>query len=115
MIIRTATCACRNLRVTCADSSLDCEQEIAGIENALTGHIRMQDASSRIDKAHPRTDAIERVGERRGFDGLEIDMPADKHCPANVQHDKAHALAYFIVDHAIAFVAKYSEQCRAAY
>ena len=57
----------------------------------------MQNASTRIDKAHPGAKAIERVGEVRGIRSLEIDKSTDQRRLADMRNDEAHAPPRFIV------------------
>jgi len=82
-------------------------QEVAGAENDVTGGIGVNDASTRIDKAHSRAEAVEYISEARSIRGPEIDKSADQHRPADVRNDKAHAPARFVVDNTIALVAKH--------
>jgi hypothetical protein len=70
----------------------------------------VDDASSRIDNAHPRAEAIERLGEARGIRLPEIDKSADEHRAADMRNDEAHAPARFIVDKTVGFAAKHPEQ-----
>jgi predicted sulfurtransferase len=53
-----------DLLVTCDEPTVNGRQEITCTDNGLTGGIGMDDASGRIDKEHPRVEAVQRVGER---------------------------------------------------
>lgn len=95
-----------DLRIAGNDVSACRRQKITCVENGLAGNIRMNDASVRVDKAHAGAQTVKRVGESRCLGGLEIDNPGDQHRAPDMRNDEPQAPASFVVDHAIAFVAK---------
>jgi hypothetical protein len=65
---------------------------------------------TRVHEEHARADTVERVGECRRFDCLEIDHAADKHGAANMRGDEAHAPARVEVGDAVAGVTENAKQ-----
>ena len=66
------------LRIAGGEPAAGCAQEIAGGEHDVAGRVGVNDAPVRIDQEHAGAETVERVGEGRGFGGLEVDQPADQ-------------------------------------
>src|SRR6266478_4427699 len=97
------------LSVAGNDISVRFPQKITGVEKGPTGNVRMNDASLRVEKAHPGAQTIQRVRESCSLRSFEIDKPADQQRAPDMRNDKPHAPARVIVGQAIAFVTKNSK------
>src|ERR1700682_2140740 len=95
-----------DLRIAGHKASADVMQDVARIENGLPGGIGVNETSTRIDETQAGVKPIERIGECRGLRNPEIEHSGNHDRAANVRSDQPHAMARFIVDEAVAFMAK---------
>jgi hypothetical protein len=72
----------------------------------VAGGVGMDHARARVDEEHAGAETVERIGECRHLDRLEIDHLADQHGAAQVRREQPQAPARVVVGNAIAFMAE---------
>ena len=86
-------------------------QDIAVGDHGAARGVGMGNAAARIHEQHACAQPVERVGERGGLRGLELDEFSDQHGAAKVRNQKPQPLARRLVGETFALMAKQRETC----
>jgi len=86
------------------------EQHGALVQQRLTAGIGVDDPPVRVDQEHAGADAVEGIGQCRGFGGLAAHRRADRHGATHVRSDETHPLAHLVVDETLPLITKDAEE-----